>query len=152
MDSNLRLHHRVFCSIVLCFVSLSFSFQASAQSEAYRRQVKFETDRANDFIRFQRDNDAYNQERMKEVPAYKAKKAEQEKSFEAARKEYVVFKQKQDAKKPTDEFIERMLAQEQEKQEKLKEQTRKEYKAIQAEIERAIANTRLDETKEYQID
>jgi hypothetical protein len=152
MDSNLRLHHQVFCSIVLSLVLLSFGFQANAQSEAYRRQVKFETDRANDFVRFQRDNDAYNNERMKAVPAHKAKREQEEKIYETARKEYVVIKQKEDAKKPTDEFIERMLAQEEAKQEKLKEQTRKEYKAIQQEIERAIATTRLDEKKEYQLD
>lgn len=152
MDSNLRLHHRIFCSIVLCLILLSFGFQANAQSEAYRRQVKFETDRAKDFVRFQRDNEAYNRERMKAVPAYKAKVAEQERQFEAARKKYVELKRKEEAKKPSDEFIERMLAQEQAKEEKLKEQTRKEYRAVKLEIERAIANTRLDEAEEYQID
>ncbi len=155
MDSNLRLQQRVLCSIVL---SLSFlgpvlcSFNAHAESEAYRRQVKFETDRAADFHRFLKYLQQIDNERTSAVPGYKVTKVKEAADFEQARKLYAEWVKQQERKKPTEEYIERMLASEAAKEERDKEAIRQEFVKLQKEIERAIANTRLDEAEEYQLD
>lgn len=148
MNSNLRLHQRVLCGIVLAFAVLS-TVDARAESEAYRRQVKFEIDRANDFRRFLKYLEQIEQERMNAVPAYKAKNAKEAAEFEQARRIYAEWRKREEAKKPTEEFIKRMLAAEAAKEAADKEAIRREYVKIQKEIERAIANTRLDEAEEY---
>lgn len=151
MDSNLRLHQKVLCSIVLTLAVL-FTFNAQAESEAYRRQVKFETERAQDFRRFMKYLEQIERERMGAVPAYKAAKAKEDREFEQARRSYAEWRKREDAKKPTEEYIERMLASAAAKEAREKEAIRKEFVKIQKEIERAIANTRLDEAEEYQLD
>lgn len=124
----------------------------AADSEAYRRRAKFEIDRANDFYRFQKFLKEFERLRMSKVPAYKSEKERQAEIYEQARKVYAEWRKKEDAKKPTDEFIERMLAQAAEKEEQEKEKARKDYRAVQLEIERAIANTKLDEYEEFGLD
>lgn len=151
MDSNLSLHQRFLCSIVLSFALLG-SFSAQAESEAYRRQVKFETDRAADYRRFIKYLEQINRERTNAVPGYKSSIAKQQAEFDLARKLYSEWLKREELKKPTEEFIERMLASESAKVARDKEAIRKEFVRIQKEIERAIANTRLNEAEEYQLD
>lgn len=151
MDSNLRLHQQVLCGIVLVLTVLC-TFEARAESEAYRRQVKFETDRAADFRRFIKYLEQIEKQRMSAVPTYQAAKKKEDAAFEQARRLYVEWQKREQAKKPTEEFIERMLASEAAKVAKEKEAIRKEYVKVQNEIERAVANTRLDEAEEFQLD
>ncbi len=148
MDSNLSLHQRVLCSIVLCLAVLG-AFDAHAESEAYRRQVKFETDRALDFRRFMKYLAIIDQEKLSGIPHYKSSVAKEEALYEQARRIYAEWVKREEAKKPTEEFVERMLASEADKEARDKEATRKEYVKIQHEIERAIENSRLDEAEEY---
>jgi hypothetical protein len=150
MDSNLRLHQRVLCGIVLCIAVLcSFEAHAESESEAYRRQVKFETDRALDFRRFMKYLEAIDREKMSGVSGYKSTKIKDDAMYEEARKIYAEWVKREEAKKPSEEYVERMLASEADKEAKDKEAIRKEFVKIQHEIERAIENTRLDEAEEY---
>lgn len=152
MVSNLSLYQRGLCSVVLPLAVLCtviFAPDAHAESEAYRRQVKFEIDRAQDFRRFTKYQEQIERERLSAVPELKAKKAKEDAAFEKARRLYSEQRKREEAKKPTEEFIERMLASEEAKREKEKEAVRREFVKIQKEIERAIANTRLDEAEEY---
>ena len=151
MQSNLRIHQRVIYSVMLC-LAMMYTISAHAESEAYRRQVKFETDRAKAFRSFQQMLEDFDRMRNAGVQPYKTAKEKEELRYEESRKEYSVNRKIEEAKKPTDEFVEMMLAKQLEEDEKLKEQARKEYKAIQEEIERAVINSRLDEAEEYQID
>ena len=151
MDSNLRLHQRVLCSIVL-MLALLCTFKAQGESEAYSRQVKFETERAADFRRFTKYLEQIERERIGDIPNYQTKKLREDAEFEQARKIYAEWLKREERKKPTEEFIERMLANEAAEEEREKEAIRKEFVKIQKEIERAIANTRLDEAEEYQLD
>ncbi len=128
------------------------TFDAHAESEAYRRQVKFETDRAADFRRFIKYLEQIDRERTGAVPSYKTTRAKQDADFELARKIYAEWRKREERKKPTEEFIQRMLASEAAKEARDKEGIRKEFVKVQKEIERAIANTRLDEAEEYQLD
>lgn len=155
MDSNLRFHQKALCSLLLCltfFAPLLTAVDAKAESEAYRRQVKFETDRAADFRRFIRYLEQIDRERTSAIPGYKSTIASQEAFYLQAQKAYSEMRKREERMKPTEEFIERMLASEAAKEEQEKEAIRKEYVRIQKEIERAIANTRLNEAEEYQLD
>lgn len=156
MNSNRKasskLHQRVLSSIILPLAVLCAVFSTSfaqAESEAYRRQVKFETDRAQDFKRFMKYLEQIERERMGAVPNYQLTKVQQDALFEQARRLFAEFRKREEAKKPTEEFIERKLASEAAKEAKEKEAIRREFVKIQKEIERAIANTRLDEAEEY---
>lgn len=153
---SLRIHQRVVCSIILPMAVICAALctslvasEAQAESEAYRRQVNFEIGRAQDFRRFIKFLEQLERERMNAVPGYKLTKQQQDKIFEQARRLYSELRKREEAKKPTEEFVERMLASEAAKEAKEKEAIRREFVKIQKEIERAIANTRLDEAEEY---
>lgn len=151
MNGNSRLHNWIVISVGLC-AALLLPFESRGESEAYSRQLKFETERAKDFRVSKKSAEEFDRQRMSGVPKLKAERAESEKKFEQARQEYIVQKRREDAKKLSDEYVERMLAQDQAKEEKIKETYRKEFKSVQLEIERAIKNSRLNEAEEYQLD
>src|SRR4051812_15823955 len=108
MVSNIRIWTTIFC---LAGLSLfGFCSQSRAEeSAAYQRQVQYEIDRANDFHRFQKFLQAFERDRMTGVAAFKLTAKQEALLYEKARVIYSEWKKKEDAKKPTDEFIEMML-------------------------------------------
>lgn len=151
MDSNFRKHLRAYLGTVLLFVLLSAS-RVYAETEVYRRQVKYEVERAKSFRDFQKQAKKFDRQRQSGILQMKAARAEFERQYEKGRQAYVQYKRREEAKKPSDEYIERMLAQAGEKEAKLKDKNRQQYKAAKLEVERAIKNARLNEAEEYQLD